>query len=66
MKSLPPGKRYPFRLYFLNANKTHVTKITKEVAKIHTQSSTEAEILCLARSAFTQVVRSRERIGLTT
>lgn len=57
MKSLPLGKYYPFRLYFLNENKTCITKIAKEVAKIHTQSNTEAEVLCLVHSAFTRVMR---------
>lgn len=56
MKSLPLGKYYPFRLYFLNENKTCIIKIAKEVAKIHAQSNSEAGILCLAHSAFTQVV----------
>lgn len=54
MKSLPLGKYYPFRLYFLNENKTCITKIAKEVAKIHTQSNSETGILHLAH--FTQVV----------
>lgn len=44
MKSLPLGKCYPFRLYFLNENKACITKITKEMAKIHPQSNTEAEL----------------------
>lgn len=65
MKSLPLGKYYPFRLYFLNENKTCITKIAKETAKIHTQSNTEAGILCLAPSAFTQVMRllGQVRVG---